>query len=224
MRGGGGCGPSQARGPRPAPASPRLPPQEGATSPLSVKWADPDLQMKKRRAVEESNTDNRMVRAAPGAGPGAAGGASRRQIKDCSGGCSGPRRRAPSCTIAPTTHPRPHPPDPDPRRSSSSPRCCAAPARTRCARCLGASAASSRSTCSGPSRWVLLQHSGAGRARGGRRYGAAGASPGQWKGARTALGAPCPCPPRAPRAYLPRSPLLPCRPRRARPPPRAAAS
>jgi hypothetical protein len=36
--------------------------QEGASAPLSVVWADPDLQMKKRRAVEESNTDNRMVR------------------------------------------------------------------------------------------------------------------------------------------------------------------
>lgn len=35
---------------------------EGATTPLAVKWADPLLQIKKRRAVEDSNAENRMVR------------------------------------------------------------------------------------------------------------------------------------------------------------------
>lgn len=34
----------------------------GSVTPLAVKWADPELQIKKRRAVEDSNTDNRMVR------------------------------------------------------------------------------------------------------------------------------------------------------------------
>jgi hypothetical protein len=37
--------------------------QEGSVTPLAVKWADPELQVKKRRAVEESSTDNRMVGA-----------------------------------------------------------------------------------------------------------------------------------------------------------------
>lgn len=32
-----------------------------AVTPLSIKWADPELQIKKRRAVEESNTENRML-------------------------------------------------------------------------------------------------------------------------------------------------------------------
>jgi hypothetical protein len=35
---------------------------EGSVTPLAVKWADPELQIKKRRAVEDSNADNRMVR------------------------------------------------------------------------------------------------------------------------------------------------------------------
>lgn len=35
---------------------------EGSTTPLAVKWADPLLQIKKRRAVEDSNAENRMVR------------------------------------------------------------------------------------------------------------------------------------------------------------------
>ncbi|KIZ04483.1 CUG-BP- and ETR-3-like factor 4 [Monoraphidium neglectum] len=34
---------------------------EGGSNPMAVKWADPELQVKKRRAVEESNTDNRML-------------------------------------------------------------------------------------------------------------------------------------------------------------------
>jgi hypothetical protein len=34
---------------------------EGSVTPLAVKWADPELQIKKRRAVEDSNADNRMV-------------------------------------------------------------------------------------------------------------------------------------------------------------------
>ncbi|WIA44418.1 hypothetical protein OEZ86_007184 [Tetradesmus obliquus] len=33
----------------------------GSVTPLAVKWADPELQIKKRRAVEDSNTDNRML-------------------------------------------------------------------------------------------------------------------------------------------------------------------
>jgi hypothetical protein len=35
----------------------------GSVTPLAVKWADPELQIKKRRAVEDSNADNRMVSA-----------------------------------------------------------------------------------------------------------------------------------------------------------------
>lgn len=35
---------------------------EGSTTPLAVKWADPLLQIKKRRAVEDSNAENKMVR------------------------------------------------------------------------------------------------------------------------------------------------------------------
>lgn len=34
---------------------------EGSTTPIAVKWADPLLQIKKRRAVEDSNAENRMV-------------------------------------------------------------------------------------------------------------------------------------------------------------------
>ncbi|KAF6260316.1 hypothetical protein COO60DRAFT_909475 [Scenedesmus sp. NREL 46B-D3] len=34
---------------------------EGSVTPLAVKWADPELQVKKRRAVEDSNADNRML-------------------------------------------------------------------------------------------------------------------------------------------------------------------
>lgn len=34
---------------------------EGSLAPLAVKWADPDLQVKKRRAVEDSNAENRML-------------------------------------------------------------------------------------------------------------------------------------------------------------------
>jgi hypothetical protein len=34
---------------------------EGSTTPLAVKWADPLLQIKKRRAVEDSNAENRTV-------------------------------------------------------------------------------------------------------------------------------------------------------------------
>ena len=34
---------------------------QGSTAPLSVKWADPDLQIKKKKAVEGSNVDSRMV-------------------------------------------------------------------------------------------------------------------------------------------------------------------
>lgn len=34
---------------------------EGAIQPIAVKWADPDLQVKKRRAVEDSNAENRML-------------------------------------------------------------------------------------------------------------------------------------------------------------------
>jgi phosphoinositide-3-kinase regulatory subunit 4 len=34
---------------------------EGSVTPLAVKWADPELQIKKRRAVEDSSVDNRMV-------------------------------------------------------------------------------------------------------------------------------------------------------------------
>jgi hypothetical protein len=37
---------------------------EGSATPLAVKWADPELQIKKRRAVEDSNAENRMVRGA----------------------------------------------------------------------------------------------------------------------------------------------------------------
>lgn len=33
----------------------------GAAAAIAVKWADPDLQLKKRRAVEDSNAENRMV-------------------------------------------------------------------------------------------------------------------------------------------------------------------
>lgn len=33
----------------------------GGLMPLSVKWADPDLQSKKRRAQKDSNAENRMV-------------------------------------------------------------------------------------------------------------------------------------------------------------------
>jgi hypothetical protein len=35
---------------------------EGGTAPMAVKWADPDLQYKKRRAVQDGSADNRMVR------------------------------------------------------------------------------------------------------------------------------------------------------------------
>ena len=35
---------------------------ENSSTPLAVKWADPLLQIKKRRAVEDSNAENRMVR------------------------------------------------------------------------------------------------------------------------------------------------------------------
>lgn len=35
---------------------------EGSITQLAVKWADPELQIKKKRAVEDSNADNRMVR------------------------------------------------------------------------------------------------------------------------------------------------------------------
>mmetsp|Transcript_31833 Transcript_31833/g.70722 ORF Transcript_31833/g.70722 Transcript_31833/m.70722 type:complete len:496 (-) Transcript_31833:2249-3736(-) len=34
---------------------------EGSSAPLSIKWADPDLQTKKKKAVEDSNADNRML-------------------------------------------------------------------------------------------------------------------------------------------------------------------
>lgn len=34
---------------------------DGSVTPLAVKWADPDLQIKKRRAVEDCNAENRMV-------------------------------------------------------------------------------------------------------------------------------------------------------------------
>eukprot|EP00775_Hariotina_reticulata_P001643 gene1644-1985_t len=34
---------------------------EGSATPLAVKWADPELQVKKRRAVEDSNAENRML-------------------------------------------------------------------------------------------------------------------------------------------------------------------
>jgi hypothetical protein len=33
-------------------------------SALTVKWADPDLQVKKKKALEDSNAENRMVRGA----------------------------------------------------------------------------------------------------------------------------------------------------------------
>lgn len=36
-------------------------PMKGAVTPLSVKWADPELQAKKKKAVEEANADNRML-------------------------------------------------------------------------------------------------------------------------------------------------------------------
>lgn len=42
---------------------------EGATTPLAVRWADPLLQIKKRRAVEDSNAENRMVREHKGPVP-----------------------------------------------------------------------------------------------------------------------------------------------------------
>lgn len=42
---------------------------EGATTPLAVRWADPLLQIKKRRAVEDSNAENRMVREHKGLVP-----------------------------------------------------------------------------------------------------------------------------------------------------------
>lgn len=29
---------------------------------MQVKWADPELQVKKKKAVDDSNADNRMVR------------------------------------------------------------------------------------------------------------------------------------------------------------------
>jgi hypothetical protein len=45
--------------------TPNRPTQEGAAAPLSVKWADPDLQVKKRQAVEDSHAENRMVRGRP---------------------------------------------------------------------------------------------------------------------------------------------------------------
>jgi RNA recognition motif-containing protein len=35
---------------------------EGATAPLAVKWVDPDLQYKKRKATASGNAENRMVR------------------------------------------------------------------------------------------------------------------------------------------------------------------
>lgn len=38
---------------------------EGTTIPLAVQWADPLLQIKKRRAAEDSNAENRMVRSSP---------------------------------------------------------------------------------------------------------------------------------------------------------------
>ena len=34
---------------------------EGGTAPIAVKWADPDLQYKKRKAVQDGSADNRMV-------------------------------------------------------------------------------------------------------------------------------------------------------------------
>lgn len=34
---------------------------EGSVTQLAVKWADPELQIKKKRAVEDSNAENRMV-------------------------------------------------------------------------------------------------------------------------------------------------------------------
>eukprot|EP00879_Flechtneria_rotunda_P011421 GHRR01011930.1.p1 GENE.GHRR01011930.1~~GHRR01011930.1.p1 ORF type:complete len:414 (+),score=97.93 GHRR01011930.1:226-1467(+) len=34
---------------------------DGSLVPVAVKWADPDLQLKKRRAVEDSNAENRML-------------------------------------------------------------------------------------------------------------------------------------------------------------------
>ena len=34
---------------------------EGSTTTIAVKWADPELQIKKRRALEDSNAENRMV-------------------------------------------------------------------------------------------------------------------------------------------------------------------
>jgi len=47
---------------------------EGATAPLAVKWADPDLQYKKRKATASGNAENRMVRAANEEGWRLAGG------------------------------------------------------------------------------------------------------------------------------------------------------
>jgi hypothetical protein len=37
---------------------------------LQVKWADPDLQHKKKVAVEKNNAENRMVSGVPGEGKG----------------------------------------------------------------------------------------------------------------------------------------------------------
>lgn len=34
---------------------------QGAATTLAVKWADPDLQSKKKKAVEEANSDKRTV-------------------------------------------------------------------------------------------------------------------------------------------------------------------
>jgi hypothetical protein len=152
---------------RPRPAKP----QEGCATPLSVKWADPELQLKKRRAVEESNTDNRMVRglvwqkrvAGDMQGAQVLRGGSRHARHSIHLGCPSDVSAYDAFYLAiecphpagPRLNPNRNPP-PHPLPSCFSPRCCAAPATKRCGRCLGATAACSRSTCSGHSRWAPL--------------------------------------------------------------------
>lgn len=74
---------------------------------MSVRWADPELQAKKKKALEDANADNRMVRRACRAG-GSRGPAARlllllRRALPC------PALRVELCQRRLATHPAPCP-------------------------------------------------------------------------------------------------------------------
>lgn len=71
-------------------------PQSGAAEPLTVQWADPELQLKRRRAAEDSNPDNRMVRRTA---------CTPRRVRSCMRPCMPPRpAEAPAPSQPAPTH------------------------------------------------------------------------------------------------------------------------